>query len=533
MEGVTAAYLVPGERPALVDVGARTSAGAVRLALAGLGIGPDDLRWIVLTHVHLDHCGAHGHPGRRIPACDGAGAPARRPPSGRSPDGWWPRSARVYGARWSLYGGLDRTAARRVVAVEDGHRVDVGAGRSLVMLRDARPRPPPHGGARRGDGRRAGGRRPRRPLRGRRALPGAAAARRSTSRPATPASPASRRSVPPASTRRTSVRSATPMEALATARRQLALVRAAAEAATGAAALADGDGAAPAARVVGRGRRRARPMASSRLGGGQHRRRGGVDGGAGRRGTITPRVGYCLSYMKTVRTEIVVIGVREGGAQALLVRLPGSVWALPGVDVAPGVTLEGAALGALAEQTGIRGAHLEQLYTFDRRAGEAVCVANLCLVAAGRHVLTPGPGVVEVRWFPMDDTPALSADAMAVLDYGRSRVGPRPPTRRSPSSCSPRSSPSASCSRSTRPCSATTSTPGTSVATSCSRASSSRRGSRGPTARAPRGALSLRRGRLPGAGARAPDRPRHRPGARRSGVAAPVTFRPCGEGATR
>jgi len=126
--------------------------------------------------------------------------------------------------------------------------------------------------------------------------------------------------------------------------------------------------------------------------------------------------------MKTVRTEIVVIGVREDRTHALLVRLPGSVWALPGTDVAPGTTLERAALTALADQTGIRGAHLEQLYTFDRDAGEGVCVAHLCLVAAGRHVLTPGPGVVEVRWFPMDDPPALDADATSVLEYGRSRV---------------------------------------------------------------------------------------------------------------
>lgn len=126
--------------------------------------------------------------------------------------------------------------------------------------------------------------------------------------------------------------------------------------------------------------------------------------------------------MKTVRTEIVVIGVREGRTQALLLRLPGSVWALPGRDVAPGTTLEGAALAALAEQTGIRGAPLEQLYSFDRDGGEGVCVAHLCLVAVGRHVLTPGPGVVEVRWFPMDDPPALGDDATAVLAYGRSRV---------------------------------------------------------------------------------------------------------------
>ncbi len=126
--------------------------------------------------------------------------------------------------------------------------------------------------------------------------------------------------------------------------------------------------------------------------------------------------------MKTVRTEIVVIGVREGSAQALLLRLPGSVWALPGVDVPPGATLEAAAAGALAEQTGIREARLEQLYSFDRNGGEGVCVAHLCLVASERHVLTPGPGIVEVRWFPMDDPPALDADAVAVLRYGRSRV---------------------------------------------------------------------------------------------------------------
>ena len=43
-------------------------------------------------------------------------------------------SAAVYGRRWSLYGGLDLTAADRIVAAEDGHRLSVGPGRDLVML---------------------------------------------------------------------------------------------------------------------------------------------------------------------------------------------------------------------------------------------------------------------------------------------------------------------------------------------------------------------------------------------------------------
>ena len=71
MEGVTSAYLVSGDRPALVDAGARTTAQTVRDALAAAGLGPADLAWIVLTHVHLDHCGATGilaeaFPGARV-----------------------------------------------------------------------------------------------------------------------------------------------------------------------------------------------------------------------------------------------------------------------------------------------------------------------------------------------------------------------------------------------------------------------------------------------------------------------------------
>jgi 8-oxo-dGTP diphosphatase len=126
--------------------------------------------------------------------------------------------------------------------------------------------------------------------------------------------------------------------------------------------------------------------------------------------------------MKNVRVELVVVSVRDGGTHALLVRLPGSVWALPGLDVAPGVTLEAAAHRALAEQTGVRGVTLEQLYTFDRQAGEGVSVAHLALVDADRHPLTPGPGVVEVRWFPTGDGPALGPDGTEVLCYGVARL---------------------------------------------------------------------------------------------------------------
>ena len=131
--GVTAAYLVEGHRPAIVDPGARTSAPALRAALDARGLGPRDLAWIVLTHVHLDHCGSTGilaqaFPRARVVVHERGARHLAEP--GRLVAG----SAAVYGRRWSLYGLLDRTPEERIVAAADGHRVDVGAGRSLVML---------------------------------------------------------------------------------------------------------------------------------------------------------------------------------------------------------------------------------------------------------------------------------------------------------------------------------------------------------------------------------------------------------------
>lgn len=131
--GVTAAYLAHGPHPALVDPGARTSALAVRQALAEAGMGSGDLAWIVLTHVHLDHCGSTGilaaaYPRARVVVHERGARHLSEP--GRLVAG----SAAVYGPRWSLYGGLDRTPAGRVVAATDGHRVDLGGGRALVMV---------------------------------------------------------------------------------------------------------------------------------------------------------------------------------------------------------------------------------------------------------------------------------------------------------------------------------------------------------------------------------------------------------------
>ena len=55
------AYVITGPKVTLVDCGYASSYQSVLAGLAELGVMPSDVRYIVPTHVHLDHAGAAGH----------------------------------------------------------------------------------------------------------------------------------------------------------------------------------------------------------------------------------------------------------------------------------------------------------------------------------------------------------------------------------------------------------------------------------------------------------------------------------------
>lgn len=54
------AYLFRSERNAIVDVGPRAAIPNLLVALDRLGIRPEDIDYILLTHIHIDHAGGTG-----------------------------------------------------------------------------------------------------------------------------------------------------------------------------------------------------------------------------------------------------------------------------------------------------------------------------------------------------------------------------------------------------------------------------------------------------------------------------------------
>jgi 8-oxo-dGTP diphosphatase len=125
--------------------------------------------------------------------------------------------------------------------------------------------------------------------------------------------------------------------------------------------------------------------------------------------------------MRDARVEVAVFTVRAGRVEVLLVRRPGNRWSVPGGPMPAGAGLEGAALAALGDQTGVRDISAEQLATFDRPP-DGLAVAYLALIAAERHQLAPGPDAVEVRWLPADDLPPMGPEAERVVRAGLARL---------------------------------------------------------------------------------------------------------------
>lgn len=129
--GITAGYLIMGDRPCLVEPGTSGSAPVVEAALRKLGVGPDDLATVVVTHIHLDHAGGVGDIARMYPRAEVVvhekGARHLADPSRLM------RSARmVYGDSLdTLFGELKPTDAARIRAVEETGTIDLGGGRRL------------------------------------------------------------------------------------------------------------------------------------------------------------------------------------------------------------------------------------------------------------------------------------------------------------------------------------------------------------------------------------------------------------------
>jgi glyoxylase-like metal-dependent hydrolase (beta-lactamase superfamily II) len=130
----TAAYLLEATETALVETGPGTSVEPVTEALRSLGVAPDELAHIVLTHIHLDHAGGVGRLAERFPRAT-VWVHHRGAPHLVDPARLVASTARVWGETEmrELFGPTEAVASDRVRPLSDGDTVALG-DRDLLVL---------------------------------------------------------------------------------------------------------------------------------------------------------------------------------------------------------------------------------------------------------------------------------------------------------------------------------------------------------------------------------------------------------------
>jgi len=133
--GLAASHLVVDDgHAAFVDTGAAPAHPRLMQALTEVGLAPDQVDYVFLTHVHLDHAGGAGQLMQALPRARAVLHP-RGAPHMVDPAKLIAGTVAVYGEAMyrELYGEIVPVAADRVILADDGDRIALGS-RTFELL---------------------------------------------------------------------------------------------------------------------------------------------------------------------------------------------------------------------------------------------------------------------------------------------------------------------------------------------------------------------------------------------------------------
>lgn len=145
----------------------------------------------------------------------------------------------------------------------------------------------------------------------------------------------------------------------------------------------------------------------------------------------SPVTGSSFTYAyarPALAVDCVVFGFSAEALSVLLIERDEKPhgWALPGGFVRISEALEEAARRELAEETGLRGMYLEQLYTFGEPKRDprerVVSVAYYALVKNAGVKPIAGTDARRAAWFSVDKLPKLAFDHASIIETATDRL---------------------------------------------------------------------------------------------------------------
>jgi len=124
------AYLLCGEKNILIDVGPQATIPNLLSALAESNVNPQQIDYIILTHIHIDHAGGIGAAIREMSKARVL-AHSRARPHLIDPSKLWEASLSTLGDMAIKYGNIEPVPEDRIIVATDLMKLDIGCG---IML---------------------------------------------------------------------------------------------------------------------------------------------------------------------------------------------------------------------------------------------------------------------------------------------------------------------------------------------------------------------------------------------------------------
>ena len=126
-----AVYVYDTERPIVIDTGTGGNRETLFETIEEIGIGRDDLAWILATHAHLDHAGGAGHLAERYPNAEVL-VPEKGVRHLVDPEALVEGTKSAVGDQWKYYDDPAPVPDDRISALAEGDRIGLGE-RELVV----------------------------------------------------------------------------------------------------------------------------------------------------------------------------------------------------------------------------------------------------------------------------------------------------------------------------------------------------------------------------------------------------------------
>jgi glyoxylase-like metal-dependent hydrolase (beta-lactamase superfamily II) len=133
IQGFIASYVLRGRRVALIETGPTSSVPNLLTGLKELNVKLEDVAYVAVSHIHLDHGGGVGTLLRHLPNAKVI-VHQRGAPHLSNPEKLWQQSQKVLGDITDLYGAPEPVPENRIVPVTDGMTFDIGNGVRLNVV---------------------------------------------------------------------------------------------------------------------------------------------------------------------------------------------------------------------------------------------------------------------------------------------------------------------------------------------------------------------------------------------------------------